>query len=65
LLQYATLSQLIDISAKPVLISKLLFGKYSGRYIEEIVNTDIAYLHWLLALDDIDEDLAYSIRYYL
>ena len=65
LLQYATLSQLIDISTKPVLMPKLLFGKYSGRYIEEIVSADIGYLHWLLALDDLDEDLAYSIRYYI
>jgi len=65
LLQYATLSQLIDISAKPVLMSKLLFGKYSGRYIEEIASADIGYLNWLLALDDIDEDLAYSIRHYI
>ena len=65
LLQYATLSQLIEISAKPVLMQKLLFGKYSGRYIEEIVETDPSYLQWVLNLEDIDEDLAYSIKYYL
>lgn len=65
LLQYATLTQLIEISAKPVLMAKLLFGKYSGRYIEEIVSIDPAYLHWLLALDDLDEDLAYSIKHYI
>jgi len=65
LLQYATLSQLIDISANPVLMEKLLFGKYSGRYIEEIASLDPGYLHWLLALDDLDEDLAYSIKHYI
>ena len=65
LLQYATLSQLIEISSKPVLMQKLLFGKYSGKYIEEIVDSDPSYLHWMLSLDDIDEDLAYSIKHYI
>ncbi len=65
LLEYATLSEMIEISAKPVLMSKLLFGKYNGRYIEEVAAADQAYLHWLLSLDDLDEDLAYSLRYYL
>lgn len=65
LLQYATLSQLIEISSKPVLMQKLLFGKYSGRYIEEIMEIDPSYLQWVLSLEDVDEDLAYSIKYYL
>ena len=65
LLQYATVSQLIEISAKPVLLQKLPFGKYSGRYIEEIFNMDRGYLHWMLEnINDMDEDLLYSIRYY-
>jgi len=65
LLQYATLSQLIEISSKPVLMDKLLFGKYRGHYIEEIAELDSSYLHWLMGLEDIDEDLAYSIKQYL
>ena len=65
LLQYATVSQLIEISAHPVLLEKLPFGKYSGRYIEEIFNTDRGYLHWMLEnINDMDEDLQYSIRHY-
>lgn len=66
LLQYATVSQLIEISANPVLLDKLPFGKYSGRYIEEIVNLDMGYLHWMLEnIDDMDEDLQYSIRHHM
>lgn len=66
LLQYATVSQLIEISAKPVLLEKLPFGKYSGRYIEEIVDIDMGYLHWMLEnIDDMDEDLQYSIRHHM
>lgn len=63
---YATLSQLIDISASPVLLEKFSFGKYSGRYIEEIVNLDNAYIQWMLSnIEDMDEDLIYSLNYYL
>lgn len=66
LLQYATVSQLIEISAQPVLLDKLSFGKYSGRYIEEIVGLDMGYLHWMLEnIDDMDEDLQYSIRHHM
>ena len=63
---YATLSQLIDISASPVLLEKFSFGKYSGRYIEEIVSLDNSYIQWMLtSIEEMDEDLAYSLKYYL
>ncbi len=66
LLQYATVSQLIEISAKPVLLEKLPFGKYSGRYIEEIVDIDRGYLHWMLEnIEDMDDDLRYSIGHHM
>lgn len=66
LLQYATVSQLIAISSRPVLLEKFPFGKYSGRYIEEIAGSDTAYLHWMLGnIEDMDEDLSYSIQKYL
>ena len=66
LLEYATVSQLIQISAKPVLLAKFPFGKYNGRYIEEILNLDRGYLHWMLEnIDDMDEDLKYSIEHYM
>jgi len=65
LLEYATLSQLVEISSKPILMQKLPFGKYSGRYIEEIVDLDRSYIQWMLeGIKDMDEDLKYSISYY-
>lgn len=66
LLEYATVSQLIQISANPVLLEKFPFGKYHGRYIEEILNLDRGYLNWMLEnIDDMDEDLKYSIEHYM
>jgi len=66
LLEYATLSQLIEISSGPVLMQKFPFGKYSGRYIEEILALDRAYVQWMFEnVQDMDEDLRYSLNHYI
>ncbi|MDF1880103.1 3'-5' exonuclease [Sulfurimonas sp. MAG313] len=66
LLEYATLSQLIQLSSNPILMDKFPFGKYNGRYIEEIVQMDKGYISWLLEnIQDMDEDLLYSIKHYI
>jgi len=53
-----------ELSFKNVLLEKLNFGKYKGRYIEDICINDSGYAHWLLN-SDVDEDMKYSINYYL
>ena len=65
LLEISSLAQMLDLSFKNVLLQKFEFGKYSGRYIEEIGMCDRGYLEWMLSVADIDEDLRYSINYYL
>lgn len=58
--------ELIELSFKNVLIEKFDFGKYSGRYIEEISMCDRGYLEWMLTnIADLDEDLKYSVNRYL
>ncbi len=56
---------LAQLSVSPVLLEKFSFGKYNNCYIEEISMRDRGYLQWLISLEDIDEDLAYSLQYYL
>jgi len=57
--------EMIELSLRKVLLSKFTFGKYRLRYIEEIAAQDRAYLEWMIGLDDLDEDLRYSLEYYL
>ena len=57
--------EMMKLSFQKVLLIKFTFGKYSGKYIEEIAMNDRAYLEWMLNLSDLDEDLRYSIEYYL
>ena len=66
LLDLADKEQMIELSFKNVLMEKFDFGKYSGRYIEEVAMIDSGYLQWMLAnVTDLDEDLKYSIEYYM
>lgn len=66
LLDMATHKEMLELSQKNVLIQKFEFGKYSGRYIEEISMVDRGYLEWMIGnIMDLDEDLRYSIEYYL
>ncbi|MDD2358102.1 MAG: exonuclease domain-containing protein [Thiovulaceae bacterium] len=58
--------KLQQLSSRPALLQKLSFGKYKGRFIEEIVMNDIAYLSWMLSsVESLDEDMRYSIEYYM
>ena len=66
LLELASQEDMYELSVTNVLMSKFEFGKYAGRYIEEISMLDRGYLEWMLNnIVDLDEDLRYSIEYYL
>jgi len=65
LLDYATIEKMKELSFQKVLLEKLPFGKYMGKYIEEIVLNDRAYITWMLGLQELDEDLKYSLEYYM
>lgn len=58
--------EMLELSFKKVLLEKFGFGKYEGRYIEEISMCDRGYLEWMLAnVVDLDDDLHYSLCCYL
>lgn len=66
LLDLATEEELVEMSQKRLLINRLPFGKYAKKRIEEIATKDPGYLKWMCeSLMELDEDLRYSIDYYL
>jgi len=66
LLQSSTKEEMTNLSFENVLMQKFSFGKYNGKYIEEIAVMDRGYLEWMLAnMENMDDDLRYSIEYYL
>lgn len=66
LLDLADEEELVSLSQSRLLLKRLPFGKYAKKHIEEIALKDANYLKWMLeSLMDLDEDLRYSIEYYL
>ena len=64
--ELASIDEMKELSFKNVLLQKFDFGKHSGKYIEEIAMSDRGYLEWMLSsVTDLDEDLRYSINYYM
>ncbi len=54
-----------DLSAKPVLLKLFRFGKYKGREIRQIAKEDIGYLRWMYRTLELDEDLNYTLNFYI
>jgi DNA polymerase-3 subunit epsilon/exodeoxyribonuclease X len=66
LLDLADEAQLIALSNQRLLLTRLPFGKYAKKRLETIALKDPRYLQWMVeSLVDMDEDLRYSIEYYL
>jgi len=63
------IQRMIEISSHPSLLHTFKFGKYNGKRIEEVAQTDRGYLEWLLEQklngDGIDEDWIYTLKHYL
>ncbi len=62
--EMASEEEMQELSFKEVLLEKFSFGKHKGKYIEEVCINDTSYAQWLLQ-SDTDEDVKYSINYYL
>jgi len=54
--------KMIKISSKPVLLSRMFFGKHKGERFRDIPQD---YLKWLSGTDDLDEDMRYTVQQYL
>ena len=65
LLEICDEERMVELSYKPVLLQKFPFGKYKGKYIEEVCMNDRAYVEWLSRVSDLDDDMKYSIDYFL
>ena len=59
------INKLIGLSTTPVFLKKFKFGKYKGEYIEEIANSDFGYINWMRDTLKLDDDMKYTLDYYL
>lgn len=56
---------LAKLTQTPVLMKTFKFGKYKGREIADIAKEDSGYMKWMKGNMDLDEDMAFTLDYYL
>jgi DNA polymerase III epsilon subunit-like protein len=59
------MQKLAELTTTPVLMKTFKFGKYKGQDIEEVSMEDEGYLKWMRKNLDLDEDMKYTLDYYL
>lgn len=60
------IKKLAELTLTPVLIKTFKFGKHKGVDIADVAKTDQGYLVWMINnMADLDEDLKYTINFYL
>ncbi|MEN8726453.1 MAG: 3'-5' exonuclease [Sulfurovum sp.] len=59
------MQKLAELTQTPVLMKTFKFGKYKDREIAEVVNEDRSYINWMRSNLDLDEDMMFTLDYYL
>ena len=59
------MSILQALTKKPILIKEFKFGKHKGKQIGEVVFKDKAYIEWMMSNMELDDDMKYSLNYFL
>ena len=55
--------KMVDLTNTPILIKSFNFGKYKGKTLQEVAQSDAAYLRWMLkSMENLDSDMRYSIN---
>lgn len=58
--------KMVALTKEPILVKLFRFGKYKGKTLQEVAAEDAGYLRWMLkSMENLDEDMQYSINYYL
>ncbi len=59
------MQKLVELTQTPVMIRRFKFGKYKDREIAEIINEDRGYIQWMRGNLELDEDMKFTLDYYL
>ncbi len=55
--------KMVDLTNTPIMIKTFRFGKYKGKTLQEVAQSDAGYLRWMLSsMENLDEDMRYSIN---
>lgn len=64
-LQFYTIDEMVEISSKPILFKKMMFGKHKDEWFKDIARSDLDYLIWARRAMDLDENMKYTLEYWI
>jgi len=64
-LQFYTIEEMMAICAKPILLKKMMFGKYKDKFFKDVIKYDFEYFLWMRRAMDMDENLRYTVNYWI
>jgi len=56
---------LAKLTQTPVLMKTFKFGKHKGKEVVDVAKEDAGYLKWMQGNMDLDEDMTFTLNYYL
>ncbi|SFZ98706.1 Exodeoxyribonuclease X [hydrothermal vent metagenome] len=59
------MQKMAELTQTPVMMKTFKFGKYKGRDINEISGEDMGYIKWMRNNLDLDEDMMFTLDFYL
>jgi exodeoxyribonuclease X len=64
-LKVFTVEEMVQISSEPILYQKWMFGKHKGEYFKDVARKDLDYLLWFRRVGDCDENMLYTLNYWI
>ena len=59
------MAKLAELTNTPVMMKTFRFGKHKDKEIAQVVSTDLNYIKWMRNNMELDEDMRYTLDYYL
>lgn len=63
--KHLSIEEMIEISNRPILLKTFAFGKYKGEKFSDVIKKDRDYFRWFMREVQMDENMKYTINYYL
>ncbi len=66
MMKHFTVEEMLEISSKPILFQKMMFGKHKGRLFRDIARIDLDYLMWFRRNgENLNEDMIHTLNYWI
>ncbi len=59
------MTKLAELTNTPVMIKTFRFGKHKDKEVAQVVSTDLQYIKWMRNNMELDEDMRFTLDYYL